>query len=315
MRRSWQHFLTCTVILVGLAGPTLALTRAATVQEEADALRERIRAKVQMGENSETQLAGELNDLSDLQQKYRGNRVVSAGLLLMRAQIYEQAIKDREMALLLYEQLAAEYPDTEAGYIAASTVDAARATADDAPPPPRSRASAGESPSGRESISAGRSGSSSARSSGNDDNSRPTGTPAEGAVFPDFNVKDIDDSPLSLSQFAGKIILVDFWAAYNEASVSDIDAKMSIYRRYHDRGFEIIGINRDRDRAPMINFLNERGITWPQFYDQGGQLSRRYNVTNVPASFLLDREGKVIATDVDLATLVRLLDRQINYGY
>ena len=44
-------------------------------------------------------------------------------------------------------------------------------------------------------------------------------------------------------------------------------------------------------------------------------MSRRYNVSSVPASFLLDREGKVIATNVDLARLVRLLDRQINYGY
>ena len=141
------------------------------------------------------------------------------------------------------------------------------------------------------------------------------GALSEGSVFPDFSVKDIADAPLSLSQFAGKIILIDFWAAYNEESVADIDAKMSIYRRYHDKGFEIIGINRDRDRAPMINFLNERGITWPQYFDQGGQLSRRYNVSSVPASFLLDREGKVIAKNVDLAKLVRLLDRQINYGY
>jgi len=313
MRRSLPHAFLFILILAGLAAPVL--TCGATVQEEADAIRERVRVKHQAGETSEAQLAPELNDLSDLQQKYRGNRVISAGLLLMRAQIYEQAIQDKEMAMMLYEQVAADYPGTEAGYIAASTVDAARATADDAPPPQRSSASASRPASGRESTSAGRSNASSARSSTSDDNSRPTGTPTEGNTFPDFSVKDIDDAPVSLSQFAGQIILIDFWAAYNEDSVSNIDAKMSIYRRYHDKGFEIIGINRDRDRAPMINFINERGITWPQIYDQGGQLSRRYSVSNVPASFLLDREGKVLATNVDLATLVRLLDRQITYGY
>src|SRR5690606_6267227 len=163
--------------------------------------------------------------------------------------------------MILYEQVAVEYPGTNAGYIGATTVDAARATRDDAPPPrsqaPTSRdttRSSGAAPSSSPSSRAGNSRSSSARSS--EDSNRTAGTLKEGSVFPDFNVQDIDNTPLSLSQFAGKIVLIDFWAAYNEESVSNIDAKMSIYRRYHGKGFEIIGINRDRSRAPMINFLN-----------------------------------------------------------
>ncbi len=312
-----------TAVVIGLAPVTRA--HAEDVELALKSIYDRVIAKAQAGQGTEADLAVELNDLSDLQQKYRTNRGVASQLLLVRAQIYEKVIQDREMALILYQQVATDYPGTPAGNEAAVTVEAARATADDQPPGPRSRASsstsAGSSSSATSSSrrsggsAARRSTSSSARSSSGEEPSRPAGSLAVGSTFPDFSVQDIDGTPLSLSQFAGDIILVDFWAAYNDASVATMDQKMSIYRRYHGKGFEIIGINRNRDRAPMINFLNERGITWPQYYDEDGKLARRYNVSDVPASYLLDRQGKILAVNVDVATLVRLLDRQINYGY
>jgi len=133
-------------------------------------------------------------------------------------------------------------------------------------------------------------------------------------MFSDFSVQDLDDAPLSVSQYRGKILLVHFWAASKEDSVAELDAIMAAYRRYHDKGFEIISVSEDRDRAPLVNLIRQRTITWPQHFDKGGLLARRYSIESLPATFLLDRTGKVVATNLrGAAALERALSRQFDY--
>lgn len=124
---------------------------------------------------------------------------------------------------------------------------------------------------------------------------------AVGKQFPDFNEKDLEGKPLSLERFKGKVVLVDFWAVWCGPCIAELPHVLSAYKKHHADGFEIIGISLDQDRAKLDAFLQEKGMTWPQYFDgQGWQnkLAQEYGINSIPATFLLDGQGKIIAKDL-----------------
>jgi thiol-disulfide isomerase/thioredoxin len=126
-----------------------------------------------------------------------------------------------------------------------------------------------------------------------------------GAKFPDFNEKDLTGSPLSIANYKGKVVLIDFWATWCGPCVRDLPSVLEVYHKYHDKGFEIIGISLDRqqDKAKLENFIKEKNMPWQQFYDGGywtNKLSTKYGVNSIPATYLLDGEGKILGKGEDI---------------
>lgn len=73
------------------------------------------------------------------------------------------------------------------------------------------------------------------------------------------------------------------------------------YEKYHPKGFEIIGISLDEDEQKLKSFLKEKNIPWPQYFDGKGwenKLAMQYGIKSIPATFLLDGDGKIIAKDL-----------------
>ena len=73
------------------------------------------------------------------------------------------------------------------------------------------------------------------------------------------------------------------------------------YGKYHDKGFEIIGISLDDSEPKLRSFLKDRNMTWVQYYDGSrwkNKLAQKYGVQAIPATFLLDGEGKIIGRDL-----------------
>ena len=119
-----------------------------------------------------------------------------------------------------------------------------------------------------------------------------------GAQFPDFDEKDLDGNPLSIASFKGKLVLIDFWATWCGPCIAELPNLLKTYEKHHDKGFEIIGISLDKDRDKLTTFIKEKKMGWPQFFDgQGWQnsLAAKYGVMSIPATYLLDKEGKIIA--------------------
>lgn len=118
-----------------------------------------------------------------------------------------------------------------------------------------------------------------------------------GAAFPDFEVKDTNGKALSVSALKGKVVLIDFWATWCGPCVKELPNVLAAYEKHHAAGFEIIGISLDKDKARLESFVADKKMTWAQYFDGKGwenELAQKYGVSSIPATYLLDREGKII---------------------
>lgn len=122
---------------------------------------------------------------------------------------------------------------------------------------------------------------------------------AVGKTFTDLKAKTPDGKDIALSDYAGKgkYVLVDFWAAWCPPCRAEMPKLVEIYKKYKDKGFEIVGISLDKDGEAWIKGIKDLNITWPQISDLkywDSELSRAYGVNSIPHTVLIDKDGKII---------------------
>jgi thiol-disulfide isomerase/thioredoxin len=131
-----------------------------------------------------------------------------------------------------------------------------------------------------------------------------------GKPFPDFNEKDVMGRPLSTANYKGKVVLVDFWATWCMPCLMEMPNVITTYQKYHDKGFEIIGVSLDQDQQKLLDYIKENNMPWPQYFDGqgwGNNLAQKYGIQVVPSNFLLDGNGTIIGKNLrgqDLADAV-----------
>lgn len=124
---------------------------------------------------------------------------------------------------------------------------------------------------------------------------------AVGKKFPGFAEQDLNGKPLSIAGHKGKVLLVDFWATWCGPCIGELPNVKKTYAKCHKDGFEIVGISLDSDKKKLTDFLAKNEMPWPQFFDgQGWQnkLAQQYDIHSIPATFLLDGEGTIIAKNL-----------------
>lgn len=122
-----------------------------------------------------------------------------------------------------------------------------------------------------------------------------------GASFPDFNETDFDGKPVSVAAHKGHLVLIDFWATWCPPCRGEFPNVKKTYETYHDKGFDIIGISLDEDKDKLAGYIKDNGITWPQYFDGKGwqnKLAVKYGIRSIPATILLDGDGKVLGKDL-----------------
>ncbi|WP_406701022.1 TlpA disulfide reductase family protein [Singulisphaera sp. Ch08] len=132
---------------------------------------------------------------------------------------------------------------------------------------------------------------------------------------PDTSVKDIKGAPLRLADLKGRYVLVDFWATWCAPCIAELPNVQEAYAKYHDSGFEVVGVSLDETKTALLDFVKARNIPWRQVHNgsSGGDLVEAFGVNSIPATFLIDPEGKIIrlelrgpALEKALATLIKV---------
>lgn len=117
-----------------------------------------------------------------------------------------------------------------------------------------------------------------------------------GALAIEFSVRAANGKMISLSDYRGRVVLLDFWASWCNPCRKEMPNVKRAYNEFHSKGFEIIGISLDRSENKFESYVNEQRLPWPQIFDGKGwnsKLGSLYAVNAIPASFLLDREGRI----------------------
>lgn len=117
----------------------------------------------------------------------------------------------------------------------------------------------------------------------------------------DIKFTAVDGTEVDLAKMRGKVILVDFWATWCGPCVAELPNVLKAYEKLHAKGFEIVGISLDQDKAKLEAFVKDKGMTWPQFFDGKGwqnEISTRYGINSIPAMWLIDKKGMLVSTSV-----------------
>lgn len=138
-----------------------------------------------------------------------------------------------------------------------------------------------------------------------------------GLPAPSFDRIDLSGNPVSLGNFRGKVLLVDFWATWCAPCIGQMPHLVKAYEAFHAKGFEIVGFAADQNRTKLLSYMTKTGVTWPNVLASdvdGDETLVAYRVANIPASFLIDRSGilrEVNLTGEDLkGAIARLVDEE-----
>ena len=136
-----------------------------------------------------------------------------------------------------------------------------------------------------------------------------------GGVAPDIKLNGPDGKPVSLSSLRGKVVLIDFWASWCGPCRRENPNVVKMYQKYKDQGFEIFGVSLDNDANRWKGAIQTDGLTWFHGSDLMGWKSKpaqMYQVHSIPATFLLDKQGKIIAKGLRGAELEAAVANALN---
>lgn len=132
----------------------------------------------------------------------------------------------------------------------------------------------------------------------------------EGQKFEGIELKNIDGATQNISEYIGngKVVLIDFWASWCGPCVKSMPNLVKLYNEYKESGFEIVGISLDDKESSWTAAVKRLNMEWPQFFDGGGWhgiAAKEYDITRIPQTFLLDKEGKIVGKDLSIVELTK----------
>jgi peroxiredoxin len=104
---------------------------------------------------------------------------------------------------------------------------------------------------------------------------------------PDFTLPDLETGKVSLRDFRGKLLLLNFWASWCAPCREEMPAMERLYQRYKDQGFVILGVNVKDDKKSALSFAKELKITFPIAFDPKGEVGILYGAWGLPTTYLI----------------------------
>lgn len=124
---------------------------------------------------------------------------------------------------------------------------------------------------------------------------------AIGAKAPEFSGPNPDGEIIALSDVMGKITLIDFWAGWCRPCRAENPNIVAVYEKYHEKGLNVVGVSLDRTAEAWKKAIADDGLTWNHisniaYFDD--EIAKLYNVQAIPAAFLLDENGIIVAKNL-----------------
>lgn len=132
-----------------------------------------------------------------------------------------------------------------------------------------------------------------------------------GEIAPDFTATLLDGRQAHLSDLRGHYVLLQFWGSWCGPCRAENPHIRTLYNTFHDDGFEVFSVALDRSERAWKNAIREDGLAWPYHTiekgDFSGGLARQFNIKSIPATMLLDPEGRVLAVNQSPHQLHKML--------
>ncbi|MDY6827926.1 MAG: TlpA disulfide reductase family protein [Pseudomonadota bacterium] len=113
------------------------------------------------------------------------------------------------------------------------------------------------------------------------------------AEAPDFVLKSHSGENLRLSELKGQVVMINFWASWCGPCRQEMPLLDALHRKYQKLGFTLLGVNVEKDTAAARRFISDVPVSFPVLFDQKNTVSRSFDVSGMPSTVVLDRDGRV----------------------
>jgi len=134
---------------------------------------------------------------------------------------------------------------------------------------------------------------------------------AQGQPAPDFTLQALNGRPVSLSNYRGQVVLVNFWASWCPPCVSELPTLNAFYQAHQAEGFVLLAVNAQEQLDDVQMFVDRNGFKFPVLLDKRAAVMNLYGVRALPVSFILDRRGNIQFVqrgEIDTETLQKVVE-------
>lgn len=130
-----------------------------------------------------------------------------------------------------------------------------------------------------------------------------------------LNGKMLTGEEINWDSYRGKVVLIDYWATWCGPCLQELPNVKKNYEKYHDKGFDVIGISLDESRSKLQEFVDQQKIPWPQMFDDSRDMgwahpmAKYYGISSVPTAILVDKDGNVVSMSARGGELSALLEK------
>jgi peroxiredoxin len=126
--------------------------------------------------------------------------------------------------------------------------------------------------------------------------------PTREVMSQDFTLPSLAGSPVSLSSFKGKVVLLSFWATWCGPCKQEMPEMETLYKKLKDRGFEVVAVDMMEDASTVSEFVKRNGYTFPVLLDSTGEVGGGglYAARAIPTNYVIDKSGRIVGRKIGI---------------